>query len=892
MGASEYEDVGRLVARATELTQLDRMVRDLRAEQGGRGRLVVLSGATGVGKTALAGAFLGRVSEADPSAVVLAARCIQGLTSYRPYGPFRDLLAQLMGMTGDTTLAAIVRREVPGWMPGAAPSAGRNALFDQFIALCRAITRQRVLVLFIDDLQWSDRSSLDLLARIGAALGSLPLLILATFEHSQSSDSVSIKPLQHRLGPATVELTIRTLENEAILELAEGLLDGSYGDELAAWLPGAAQGNGLRAEQLLRSLVEHQILRKRLFKYSVREGELPSPDTRIESIIAGRLDSLEPNVRWTLEAAALCGSVIDTTVVAAQAAKKPEEVLDELQAAELRHGLVREIGERRWATGSQSLRYRFCHPLVRQVISSRVSGKRRAHLLSRAAETLERLAGAGSREIADEVAALYLSSDAGDRILDWSLRAADLAERLYALYEVDEFLRAAAKNCGDERLRLKIENRLARIYAATDREPEAEALLQHVFERTRELGELETEVSAGVMLGWLQLERGVAPVDVSAMVASLVDRARTAEMSEELVTALDLSCVVAERVGRAEEALLMAEEALHVAEQSGNAETVAQAAYRLARVHVSWGSPEDGRKLAQRALEVFGQVDELGGVAVCHDLLGLANFRAGEWDGAFHHWQSALESMEVAGVTDQKIAMQANIAELLTLRGEFDRALHLFNSGLALAEELEDSSLALRCRIGIARLEFERGDYTSVLKMTEEIGKLLPTSGAWKADFQTTAIRALAYLETGDELQAWQEAARLEQLYQGKEGWFERRAEGDAVRIRVIDLDSDAWLAGMVAQQGIGETTETDPYGEGFLQYHQAQVLARAQPAEARVAAERAVALFEQLGAAPMLARARQLMEELPQVDSAADGDDEQGTSDDKIDAWFDSLEG
>ncbi|NIP88864.1 MAG: hypothetical protein GWO21_07845, partial [Gammaproteobacteria bacterium] len=47
----------------------------------------------------------------------------------------------------------------------------------------------------------------------------------------------------------------------------------------------------------------------------------------------------------------------------------------------------------------------------------------------------------------------------------------------------------------------------------------------------------------------------------------------------------------------------MAEEALHVAEQSGNAETVAQAAYRLARVHVSWGSPEDGRKLAQRALE-------------------------------------------------------------------------------------------------------------------------------------------------------------------------------------------------------------------------------------------------------------------------------------------------
>lgn len=893
MAASEHEDAGHLIARATELTQLDRMVRDLRVEQGARGRLVVLSGVTGVGKTALARAFLSRLRDADPGAVLLGATCVEAVTSYRPYGPFRDVLAQLMGMTGDSTLAAIVRKEVPGWMPGAAPSAGRNALFDQFIALCRAITRQRTLVLLIDDIQWSDRSSLDLLARLGTALVSLPALILTTYEPSESPGSVSIKPLQHRLGPATIELAIRELEDDAILKLAEELLESSFADELEAWLPGAARGNGLRAEQLLRSLLAGQVLRKRLFKYSVREGELPSPEVKLDSVIAGRLDSLEPNIRWTLEAAALCGSVIDSTVVATQAGKKLDEVLGELRSAEERHGLVRQIGERRWSTGSRSVRYRFCHPLIRRVIRSRVSGKRRAHLLTRAAETLEKLAGQGAKEIADEIAILYLTSEAEAKKLEWSIKAADLSERLYALYEVDEFLRTAAKTCDDELERLKIQNRLARIYAATDREPEAEALLQDVFERTQELGDLATEVAAGVMLGWLQLERGVEPLEVSLVAGGLVDKARRAEMAEELVMALDLSCVVAERVGRAEEALLMAEEALHVAEQSGNAETVAQAAYRLARVHVSWGSPEEGRNLAQRALEVFGQVDELGGVAVCHDLLGLANFRAGEWDGALHHWQSALESMEVAGVPDQKVAMQANIAELSTLRGEFDRALHLFNSGLQLAEELEDPSLALRCRIGIARLEFERGDYTSVLRMTEEIRKLLPTSGAWKADFQTTSIRALAYLETGDELQAWQEAARLEQLYQGKEGWFERRAEGDAVRIRVIDLDSDAWLAGMVAQQGIGETTETDPYGEGFLQYHQAQVLARAKPAEARVAIERAIVLFEQLGAAPMLARARQLAEEVPEVDpAAADAAGDEDASEDKIDAWFDSLEG
>jgi tetratricopeptide (TPR) repeat protein len=372
----------------------------------------------------------------------------------------------------------------------------------------------------------------------------------------------------------------------------------------------------------------------------------------------------------------------------------------------------------------------------------------------------------------------------------------------------------------------------------------------------------------------------------------MVDSARTQGLVEELIMALDVACVVAERLGRAEEALLMAEEALYVAENGGSAEVVASAAYRLARVHVSWGSPAEGRDLAKRALEVYQQVGDLGGAAVCHELLGLATFRAGSWDKAIEHWESALERMEIAGVPDQKIAMQVNIADLLTLKGEFDRALRLYESGTRQAGELDDELLKLRCQTGAARLEFERGDYATVLEQTEKIRKELPSSGAWKIDFQTTAIRALAYLELGDELQAWQEAAQLEQLYQGREGWFDRRAEGDAVRIRVIDLDSDSWLAGMVAQQGIGETTEKDPYGEGFLQYHQAHVLARNQPAEARQAVERAVELFEKLGAAPMVDKAKKMLAQLPEAEAkGSEPSGGQEIADDKIDAWFDSMD-
>ncbi len=892
---NDRQPTSRLPGRATELTQLETILRDIRQDQAGRGRIVFLTGVSGTGKTYLAHFFLNQVRVTDPEAVTLSAACVEKHSQLRPLGPFRDLLTQLIGLGGDES-PALVRREMPGWLAGAPSVAGRHALSDQFLALCRSLAGRRPLVLFVDDLQWCDRTSLDLLGRLGTGLSAIPALVLATWEPETGSNSEAIRALRQRVRPNSLELVVRELEPESIVEFAEAELDGSLSDDLREWLSMAAHGSPLRARLFLSWLREKNVVRKRLFRHTARRGQLPQPNLDLDSVVAGRLEALEPALRWTLEAAALSGVAIDSALLAWQLGRGEEEILAHLQAAETQHALIVKLGYRRWASGTHSTLYGFRHPAIRRGIGKRVSGKRRSHLLCRAAETLEQLASEEAGEIADQIAAQYVAGGDRRRAHEWSLKAADLAERLHAAHEMDGHLQLAAETAEQELSRLRIQSRLAAMYAANERQEEAETLLIEVDQRAAELGDLATKARAGTLLGWLRLERGEAPGEVAVLAGNLVDEARRAGLTEELVAALDLSCDVAERLGRAEEALLMSEEALHVAEQSRRPELIAQAAYFLARVHVSWGSPVEGRALAQRAIEVFDQVNDSAGVAVCHDLLGLASFRAGDWDEAVRHWESALETTEVAGMPDQKIAMQANIADLLTLRGEFARARQLFQSGLQLAEELDDQSLALRCRVGMARLEFERGNYAAVLEMTESVRKSLPDSGAWREDFQTSAIRALAYLESGDELQAWQEATRLEQLYQGKEGWFERRAEGDAVRIRVIDLDEDAWLAGMVAKQGIGETAEKDLYGEGFLQYHQAHVLAKARPGDARAAAERAVELFAKLGADPMLERARKLLGELP---SRAGGDSGPGSpkpgeekAADELDSWFDSLGG
>ena len=262
----------RLEGRATELTQLEDIFSDMR---NGRGRVVILAGSSGVGKTALARSFLQRTVELDRMTIALSTWCVEGQTRYRPLGPFKELLALLGGVFQGEALADLVGERVPAWIPGAHPAPGRNALFKQYIGLWRAISERRPVVLFVDDIQWCDRSSLDLLLRFGGALGSLPLIIVATYEVDAGSDSVSLTDVQRRLAANAIEFNIRPLESDAIYGVIDQVLDGSASKDLGGMIAPLTGGIPFYAEQLLRLLSETNRIRKRLFRHSVSGEDLP-----------------------------------------------------------------------------------------------------------------------------------------------------------------------------------------------------------------------------------------------------------------------------------------------------------------------------------------------------------------------------------------------------------------------------------------------------------------------------------------------------------------------------------------------------------------------------------------------------------------------------------------
>jgi DNA-binding CsgD family transcriptional regulator len=198
---------GGLLEREEQLTALHRCLRDARD---GRGRLVVVAGEAGIGKTTLVHHFC--QSHAAAGSVVLWGAC-DGLRTPRPLSPLFDVARS----TGGALQAAIDGGEKPA------------SCFD---ALRRELERRQRPVLVIEDLHWADEATLDVLTMLGRRMERVPALAIATFRDEGLATS---EPLREAIGElqtgaavsrldlaALSEDAVETLVNDAELEFDPG----------------------------------------------------------------------------------------------------------------------------------------------------------------------------------------------------------------------------------------------------------------------------------------------------------------------------------------------------------------------------------------------------------------------------------------------------------------------------------------------------------------------------------------------------------------------------------------------------------------------------------------------------------------------------------------------
>jgi tetratricopeptide (TPR) repeat protein len=445
----------RFVGRETERNKL-RSHFKLAAD--GRGGLFCISGEPGIGKTALVEDFLYGLAISHQSLYIARGRCSERLAGNEAYLPFLEALDDLLHDPGGS-VARIMRLVSPNWYAQIAslspdnPSDARilagikvtsqGRLKRELSALLQELSRTRPVLLFLDDLQWADESTTDLLAYLASKLETMRVLVVATYRPSELL--LNKHPfLQLRLDLKArgicQELEMGFLSREEIDSYLQAEFpDNSFSSDLSEMIYAKTEGSPLFMINLVSYLRAHQIIAKEASRWIITRplseiaGDIPES---VRSMIQRKIDQLDEADLRLLVAASVQGQEFDSEVVARTLAMDPAEVEDRLDNMERVHGFAISTNEFEFPDKTLTLRYRFVHSLYQNALYGSLKPSRRAALSVAVATALLGLYGEKISPLATQLALLFATGHDFSRAIDFFLLAARNSLQVFGYREV------------------------------------------------------------------------------------------------------------------------------------------------------------------------------------------------------------------------------------------------------------------------------------------------------------------------------------------------------------------------------------------------------------------------------------------------------------------------
>jgi AAA ATPase domain len=843
------------VGRDRELAEL---VAGLEDAIDGRGRLFLIAGEPGIGKTWVVERLAGHAT--NQGTQVLWGRCWEGggAPPFWPWGQVIGALADRHEQTFASWLSAADAAHVAQLVPGLAgrlgatsppeaphaSDAARFYLFEAVAGLFRRAASAQPLLLVFEDLHAADEPSLLLLQFLARDLRGTRLLVVGTYRDLATERPLGIGEAVGELVREGQLLNLRGLDRAAVKALIETLSGVAPSPARVAAVYDTTEGNPLFVREVVRLLAAQAALE--------RPGQVPIPGT-IRAVIGRRLAPLSSDAVQVLSAAAVVGRAFDLELVGPACELPAERILAALSEA-VALGVAEEPGT---VEG-----YRFSHSLMREVLYERLPIPVRTQLHQRVGAAIERVYGTGAgahvAELARHFAEVAAAGEAA-KALVYARLAGEWAMGMYAYEEAAaQYQRAlhALRFAGpDEAVRCELLLRLGAAQTrAGDYQQARESCLQ-AAEIARRLGAPEQLARAALGFGERQVEGGLVNRELVALLQEALDGLgpQDAPLRARLLARLSAEFAFSDETKRMESLSL---DALAMARRL--ADPAALRAAVDARWMAVWGPDGLGERTALAA-EILRLAQETGD-------------RELELEGHAHRAASSLESGDAR-------AVEADIATHARLTEELPMAVHrwaattmwalraLLHGAFEDAERLANEALSLQP--GRPNVMFTHIDQLALLRW--EQGRLGELRDDWRAvaDQFPLAAFAEAWLSLAEaELGHGDDARRglwslTEQLpQQPRDGiWLPAVALTSLLAAHLNEPEAAGRLYPLLLPYAGHVVTFTAPHpvvclGSAAL-YLGLLATARSRWTEAAGHFEAAIAAHQRLGAGPLLARTR-----------------------------------
>jgi DNA-binding CsgD family transcriptional regulator len=708
--------------------ELSRLSGALAAADAGRGGAIFLVGESGVGKTRLLSAL---IDQASAKGFTVALGRAYPVETGVPYAVFSDALLPVLRALEPSVLTLLSRggtAELVQLFPalesgGRAPAAPRGdpaelkaRLLWNFAQFLSRFAAKRPLLIALENVQWADSASLELLHFVARQIGGDRILLVCTHNDPEHRGNSMLRSTEQSLRALGVVDRIRLdpLSEEAVNELV-GRAFGLEGDvtqvaEFAARLHRWTGGNPFFVEEMLKALVEGGRLHQRNGTWTGWDiDELQVPRT-IRDVVLGRLGDLSPAARGLADTAAVLGSRVThdaLTAVSGLAADALVAAVDELRRADV-------LNERE---EEGDIVYDFAHPLLQETLYAELGLARTRALHGSVAESLEKYYGATAMAHADELALHYSRSDAR--------RLAPKAIR---------YLRAAGRDAAAKQANRESANYLATALALAERQGDLEEI--ELLELTQDLARVRQRLGdyPGALELWERLraaaERHRLPAKLASIHRSMGLACYWSSRHEQALAHYEAGIAAAreardptlearlhiangmcyQAIGRRTEAEHEVDRAIALAEEVGDVALLARVHRARLLLYVWTGPAEKAQEHGMRAIELAEASDQ----------------RAVAWSG---HWALAF----FAGLSGDAQTMSRHLSEANRLAdelrspllrvwtaeveieyaagvGDWDHGVALAERTAAMARALGQRALLPRVLVWLGLLYFGRGE--------------------------------------------------------------------------------------------------------------------------------------------------------------------------------------
>ncbi|HEV2034221.1 MAG TPA: AAA family ATPase [Candidatus Dormibacteraeota bacterium] len=836
-----------LIGRETELSVLeDALLATLR----GDGRVVILGGEAGMGKTRLVRELAARARRLN--CVVMSGACSEAELSL-PYLPFLEALGNhlatldlpklrdRLGPAADELahLFPQMGRLAPA---GADDTQAKHRLFESILLLLRDAASSRALLLILEDLQWSDPATRELLDYATRRLRSTNVLILATYRTDEMHRKHALLPAiegWRRSGQADL-IELKALPPLAVADMVCAIFEEArMSDEFRDFLHDRSEGNPFVLEEMLRDALDRgDIFRTDTGWDRKALGEMRIPTT-VRDTILHRLERLSREEVLVLSAASVVGRSFDLSTLAAVTGIGEAAVLAALEAA-VTHQLLEEEDR-------NSARYRFRHALTREAVYEDMVVPRRQQLHGRVAEVL----GSRIHRASVDLAHHLLMAGRYDEAVVMCVEAAEDAMRARAYRDAAALLERAAPHVRDPAVRGRLLCRAGEAYWNNTESGSARALLEAgiaglegaglsleaaghrtllgrchwellrtdlaraEFERARDVLKT-TGPSEALAVAYIRLS-GLAAFDLTGDLG-LADAQRASEIARAAGSSMALAwswnfIALAEiSIGQVDEGFRHMEESYRAALEGGHGFQTANAVYNAVSIAVSLGRGHTAQVWADRIPSAVGTVDasppylqamialQQGRVREALDLSRTAVQRSRDSGHGKMVWRTTVLLAQV--LAESLLAEQA-VAELPSISTRVEGQ-----------DAVDDMAARVRTHLAAGDLQQALVDVKSVRPAVAVLGSPADTVSegaapdpAWLRSFLESMPAHAGPESTPSSAAAHGRLA----LYEGRFEDAVRHLRRSEATFREEGFHLDAWHVGRALAEAEARSGETDP---------------------------------------------------------------------------------